>query len=175
MTANLKMHRHVAHFPVRACVSMRRLKSSVSAAGPRKRPERSEKARRGAGPSGGIDSSVTAALCARALGGQKVTGIFMPEYDSDPESLRLGKALAKAIGVETVLEDIGPALAASGCYERRDNFIRQIVPEFDEGWGCKVVLENALSSRGYNISWLVVQNRKARRAVTACRSMSISA
>lgn len=110
------------------------------------------------GLSGGIDSSVTAALCARALGPAKVTGIFMPEHDSDPESLHLGKALAETIGIETVLEDIGPALAAAGCYTRRDGFIRQIVPEFGEGWGCKVVLENALSNRGYNISWLVVAN-----------------
>nr|CAD6603518.1 NAD(+) synthase [Rhizobium sp. TCK] len=108
------------------------------------------------GLSGGIDSSVTTALCARALGPSRVTGIFMPEHDSDPESLRLGQALAAATGVKTVLEDIGPALAAAGCYTRRDGFIRQIVPEFGEGWGCKVVLENALSSRGYNISWLVV-------------------
>ncbi|WP_137129817.1 NAD(+) synthase [Rhizobium sp. FY34] len=110
------------------------------------------------GLSGGIDSSVTAALCARALGGKKVTGIFMPEHDSDPESLRLGQALAAAIGVETVLEDIGPSLAAAGCYLRRDGFIRQVVPDFDEGWGCKVVLEDALAGRGYNISWLVVAN-----------------
>ena len=110
------------------------------------------------GLSGGIDSSVTAALCARALGPGKVTGVFMPEHDSDPESLRLGRALAEAIGVETVLEDIGPSLAAAGCYARRDGFIRQVVPEFGEGWGCKVVLEDALTGRGYNISWLVVAN-----------------
>jgi len=110
------------------------------------------------GLSGGIDSSVTAALCARALGAGKVTGIFMPEHDSDPDSLKLGRALAEAVGIETVLEDIGPALAAAGCYNRRDGFIRQIVPEFGEGWGCKVVLENALTGRGYNISWLVVAN-----------------
>ncbi|KKX31880.1 NAD(+) synthase [Rhizobium sp. LC145] len=110
------------------------------------------------GLSGGIDSSVTAALCARALGQNRVTGIFMPEHDSDPESLRLGRALAEAVGVDTVLEDIGPALAAAGCYARRDGFIRQVVPEFGEGWGCKVVLEDALAGRGYNISWLVVAN-----------------
>lgn len=110
------------------------------------------------GLSGGIDSSVTAALCARALGKGKVTGVFMPEHDSDPDSLRLGKALAEAVGIETVLEDIGPSLAAQGCYARRDGFIRQVVPEFGEGWGCKVVLEDALTGRGYNISWLVVAN-----------------
>ena len=108
------------------------------------------------GLSGGIDSTVVAALAVKAFGPGNVLGIFMPEEDSDPDSLRLGKALAEATGVETVLEDIGPALAAAGCYERRDDFIRQVVPQFGLGWGCKVVLENALSSRGYNISWLVV-------------------
>lgn len=110
------------------------------------------------GLSGGIDSSVTAALAARALGSSKVVGLFMPEHDSDPESLRLGQLLAQTFSLETVLEDIGPSLAAAGCYERRDGFIRQVVPEFGEGWGCKVVLEDALAGRGYNISWLVVAN-----------------
>jgi len=116
------------------------------------------------GLSGGIDSSVTAALAARALGKGKVTGIFMPEHDSDPDSLRLGKALAEAVGVETVLEDIGPSLAAAGCYTRRDGFIRQVVPEFGDGWGCKVVLEDALTGRGYNISWLVVANPEGEQS-----------
>src|ERR1043166_3392308 len=43
------------------------------------------------GLSGGVDSSVTAALCARALGADKVFAVLMPEKDSDPESLRLGR------------------------------------------------------------------------------------
>ncbi|AYC99488.1 NAD(+) synthase [Neorhizobium sp. NCHU2750] len=116
------------------------------------------------GLSGGIDSSVTAALCARALGKGKVTGVFMPEHDSDPDSLRLGTALAEAVGIDTVLEDIGPSLAAQGCYARRDGFIRQIVPEFSDGWGCKVVLEDALTGRGYNISWLVVANPQGEQS-----------
>lgn len=40
--------------------------------------------RRGAvvGLSGGIDSSVVAALCVRAFGNDKVLGIFMPERHS---------------------------------------------------------------------------------------------
>ena len=116
------------------------------------------------GLSGGIDSSVTAALCARAFGKGKTVGIFMPEHDSDPDSLRLGQALASAIGAQTVLEDIGPSLAAAGCYDRRDGFIRQVVPEFGAGWGCKVVLEDALGGRGYNISWLVVANPQGEQS-----------
>ncbi|MCO5732572.1 NAD(+) synthase [Rhizobium sp. SSA_523] len=116
------------------------------------------------GLSGGIDSSVTAALCARALGPSKTVGIFMPEQDSDPDSLRLGRALAERLQIETVLEDIAPSLSAAGCYRRRDDFIRQIVPDFAEGWGCKVVLEDALAGRGYNISWLVVADRQGEQS-----------
>src|SRR5688500_13233493 len=71
--------------------------------------------RRGAvlGLSGGIDSSVCAALCVRALGPDKVLGLFMPEADSDPESLRLGRLVAASLGVEGVVEDIAPVLEAA--------------------------------------------------------------
>ena len=116
--------------------------------------------RRGAiiGLSGGIDSSVTAALCVQAFGSRKVLGLFMPEKDSDRESLRLGRMVADWLGIESVVEDIEPALTASGCYQRRDAFIRQIVPEFGRDWGCKVVLANSGANEGYNISYLVVQS-----------------
>jgi len=36
------------------------------------------------GLSGGVDSTVVAALCARALGTGCVLGLLMPEHDSDP-------------------------------------------------------------------------------------------
>ena len=116
--------------------------------------------RRGAvvGLSGGIDSSVTAALCVHAFGSRKVFALFMPEKDSDRESLRLGRMVADWLGIDSVVEDIEPALSASGCYRRRDEFIRRIVPEFDSGWGCKVVLGNGGANDGYNISHLVVQS-----------------
>ncbi len=39
------------------------------------------------GLSGGIDSSVSAALAVRALGSNAVFALLMPENDSDPESL----------------------------------------------------------------------------------------
>ena len=47
------------------------------------------------GLSGGIDSSVTAALAVRALGPERVFGLFMPEDESDPQSLALGRELAR--------------------------------------------------------------------------------
>jgi len=110
------------------------------------------------GLSGGIDSSVCAALAARAVGPERVLALFMPENDSDPESLSLGRRVADGFGIGAVVEDIGPSLAAMGCYERRDGFIRQLVPEFGAGWGCKVVIANALAGKGYAVSSLVVQS-----------------
>ncbi|WEX88646.1 NAD(+) synthase [Sinorhizobium garamanticum] len=110
------------------------------------------------GLSGGIDSSVSVALAVRAVGAKNVFCLFMPENDSDPESLRLGRLVAETFGVEAVVEDIGPTLAAMGCYERRDAFIRELVPDYGPGWASKIVIANALEGDGYNISSLVVQD-----------------
>ena len=64
-----------------------------------------ELGRRGAvvGLSGGIDSSVVAALCVRAFGNRKVLGVFMPEHHSSDDSLRLGRSCADQLGINTVL------------------------------------------------------------------------
>ncbi len=110
------------------------------------------------GLSGGIDSSVSVALAVRAVGAKNVLGLFMPENDSDPESLRLGRLVAETFGVPAVVEDIGPTLRAMGCYERRDAFIRELVPDYGPGWASKIVIANSFAGDGYNISSLVVQN-----------------
>ncbi|MCG5481611.1 NAD(+) synthase [Sinorhizobium alkalisoli] len=115
------------------------------------------------GLSGGIDSSVSVALAVRAVGAQNVFCLFMPENDSDPESLRLGRLVADTFGVEAIVEDIGPTLAAMGCYERRDAFIRELVPDYGPGWASKIVIANALEGEGYNISSLVVQDPTGNR------------
>ena len=76
------------------------------------------------GLSGGIDSSVTAALCVRALGPDRVFGLFMPERDSSDESLQLGQLLAEALGIETVIENISDTLDGAGCYARANQALR---------------------------------------------------
>jgi NAD+ synthase len=109
------------------------------------------------GLSGGIDSSVCAALAARAVGARNVFCLFMPEQDSDPESLALGRLVADTYGLEGRVEDIGPTLVAMGCYARRDALIREIVPDYGPGWTSKIVIANTLNTGGYNISSLVVR------------------
>lgn len=109
--------------------------------------------------SGGIDSSVSAALAVRAVGPTRVLGLFLPERDSDALSHALALELATQLGIEHVTEDIGPALAALGCYERRDAAIRRAVPAYGPGWKCKLVLPGAGASRNLlNVTSLVVQD-----------------
>ena len=110
------------------------------------------------GLSGGVDSSVSVALAVRALGPRKVFGIFMPEHESDPDSLRLGKMLADHLGIETATENIAPILEGAGCYRRRNEAIRRVVPEFRDDWGCKLALPNdKLQADLINVTYLVVQ------------------
>lgn len=109
------------------------------------------------GLSGGVDSSVVAALCARAFGPAAVFGVLMPEQDSDPDSVRLGRMVASWLGIDVALEDITPTLVALGCYRRRDEFIRRIFPEYGPGWRSKIVLRKASATSGYNVFHLVVR------------------
>jgi len=108
--------------------------------------------------SGGIDSSVTAALCAQALGKDHVLGVLMPEYESSEESLRFANLFAEAIGIPSLVENIGPALEAVGCYHRRDEAIRKVIPEYGAGWKSKIVLPNLVEGSHYQIFSVVAQS-----------------
>ena len=110
------------------------------------------------GLSGGVDSSVAAALCVRALGPERVLGLFMPEAESSRDSLRLGRELAGALAIPTVLEDITPILQGAGCYRRRDDAIRTVIPEYAEGWRCKIVLPDERSGSAYSIFSVVARS-----------------
>ncbi|MBX3568927.1 MAG: NAD(+) synthase [Rhizobiaceae bacterium] len=116
------------------------------------------------GLSGGIDSSVSAALAVRAVGAKNVLALLMPEQDSDPESLSLGRLVADHLGIESVVEDIAPALEALGCYSRRDAFIRSVVPEYGPGWASKLAIRNGRDAPGYNLTELVVADPQGRQA-----------
>lgn len=83
------------------------------------------------GISGGIDSSVTLALTAKAIGAENVIGILLPEKDSSSESKELALKLAHQLGVKTIEENITPALEGFGCYRRRDEAVKGIFPEYD--------------------------------------------
>jgi len=110
------------------------------------------------GLSGGIDSSVTAVLCARAVGKDCVLGVMMPEEDSSPDSLRLANLLTQALGIPSVVENIRPTLEALGCYQRRDDAIRLVIPEYGKGWKNKIALPDLVVSSAYAVYAVIAQS-----------------
>ncbi len=109
------------------------------------------------GLSGGIDSSVVAALAARAFGPANVLGVLMPEADSSPDTLMLSRLAAEGSGIETVLEEITPILNAVGCYRRRDEAFKRVIPEYGPGWKAKIVLPSVIDSDAFRIFSVVAQ------------------
>ncbi|MFC4313316.1 NAD(+) synthase [Steroidobacter flavus] len=106
--------------------------------------------------SGGIDSSVSSALCVKALGKDKVYGLMLPEKDSSGFSTARGRQLAEHLGIKYEVFDIAPALEGIGCYKWRDDAIRKVFPEYGEGWKNKIVISGGLEGQ-INHFQLVVQ------------------
>ena len=128
------------------------------------------------GLSGGVDSTVCAALCARALGPERVLGLLMPERESSDETLELGRLAGESAGIATIVEDITGVLDAAGCYTRRDEAIRSLIPEYAAGWRCKVSLPSVVESDQYRIFTVIAQapdgtQRRARVSPAAYHEM----
>jgi len=114
------------------------------------------------GLSGGIDSSVVAALCAHALGKERVLGILMPEIESASESTTLGSLVAESLSIPYVREDITPLLRSVRCYERRNDAIRTLFPDFSERHRCKIVLPSVIDDDRFRVFSLVIQSPDGR-------------
>ena len=106
--------------------------------------------------SGGVDSSVTASLCIRAIGKSRVLGLLMPERDSSEDILRLSKLITDHLDIETAHENITPILETVGCYKRRDDAIRNVIPEYGPGYKAKIVLPSVVDSDSLRLFSVVV-------------------
>jgi NAD+ synthase len=107
--------------------------------------------------SGGVDSSVCAALAVRALGARRVYGLLMPERDSSSSSLELGRKVASSLKIEHHVEQIGPTLEAIGCYRRRDEAIRTVFANYRDDWKSKIVIRGLVDGQ-INRFHLVIQS-----------------
>jgi NAD+ synthase len=105
--------------------------------------------------SGGIDSSVVAALCCRGLGPERVMCLRLPERDVGDSSSDLGLELANALGAPTVEQSVTAPLEALGCYSTRDDAIRKVFPDYEPTWKHKLV--RSAPSGGMIVFSLVVQ------------------
>ncbi|MBN2020376.1 MAG: NAD(+) synthase [Sedimentisphaerales bacterium] len=108
--------------------------------------------------SGGIDSSVVGALCVAAFGKERVLGLLMPEKDSSKKTLGLGRLIVEHLGIKAETEDITQILDSVGCYRRRDEAIRSVVPEYGPGYKSKIVLPGFTDEQQYRLFSVVVES-----------------
>ena len=108
--------------------------------------------------SGGIDSSVSVGLAAKAVGPEKVVALLMPERHSSDDTLDLSKSVAETFGVRWCHEDISGVLEAVGFYRRYDEAVCKAIPEYGEGWKSKIVIPNVMESKGFNLFSIVAQD-----------------
>ncbi|OGU64868.1 MAG: NAD(+) synthase [Ignavibacteria bacterium RBG_16_36_9] len=110
------------------------------------------------GVSGGIDSSVVLALCAKTFGPGKVLAVMMPEKDSSPESKKLATLLCEKFNVPFVLEDLTDAVNGFGCYRRRDEAVKRVFPEYEPTkHKMKIVLKDDYEAKGkINVFYLTI-------------------
>jgi NAD+ synthase len=110
------------------------------------------------GLSGGIDSSVTVALCQQAMGKDRVVALLMPELHSSDDTLDLSRMVANHFGVQFIYEDITRILEAVGFYERYEQAVQSIIPEYGKGWKSKIATTNILESKGFTFFSVIAKS-----------------
>jgi NAD+ synthase len=107
------------------------------------------------GLSGGVDSALTAAVAADALGPKRVHTLMMPSPYTSAHSLEDAKACAEAIGVRYDIVGIEPAMAA---------FRKMLLPLF--GNRKEDVTEENIQSRARGVTLMAVSNKLGGMVVT---------
>ncbi len=107
------------------------------------------------GLSGGIDSSLTAAIAADALGPENLLGVLAPSEFTSSESLRYGEELAGMLGVSTI---------TLGIHDVFEGFLKVLDPIFaDTGWGSA---EENLQARIRGTLLMAISNKTGRIALS---------
>src|SRR5215475_4534337 len=107
------------------------------------------------GLSGGVDSALTAAVAADALGPERVRTLMMPSPYTSRDSLEDAKACAEAIGVKYEIVSIEPAM---------DAFRKMLLPLF--GNAAEDVTEENIQSRARGVVLMAVSNKLGGMVVT---------
>jgi len=99
-------------------------------------------------------------LCVKALGKESVLGLILPERESNPISAEYAEKHAEKLGITTKEIDITPVLESFGVYEKRDDFIKRVFPEYDSDCTIKLTLPGDLLSRdSYNFFTLNIRRQ----------------
>lgn len=113
------------------------------------------------GLSGGIDSSVTAALSVKSLGSENVFGLILPEKESSQKSESLAKSLAEHLNIETKKIDMTSILDAFDIYKIREDIVKKYFPSFNENCVYRLTVpQNAVITGGLRIPFLEIKDEK---------------
>ncbi|MEO9111202.1 MAG: NAD(+) synthase [Lacunisphaera sp.] len=114
------------------------------------------------GLSGGIDSTVTAALAVRAVGPKRVFGLHMPECQSEDATLLLSRTVAEWLMIPNELEEITPLLEAAGFFRRYAAAARKVIPAFNSSWKSKIVIHATGGAQTFSYFSFVGQSPEGR-------------
>lgn len=113
------------------------------------------------GLSGGVDSALSSELCVKALGRDKVFGLILPERESNPISREYALKQAAKLGIDVEIIDITPVLESFGTYRKRDEFVRQVFPDYEPHHRLKITLPPDLLARdAFNVFTLTIDDGK---------------
>jgi NAD+ synthase len=82
----------------------------------------------------------------------------MPEAHSSEETLGISGRLAVHFGVKALHEDITPILRAVHFYDRYDQAVQQVVPEYGPGWRSKIIIPDVSVHQGFTYFSIVAQS-----------------
>ena len=110
------------------------------------------------GLSGGIDSACMAAIAVHTVGKERVMGLVLPEKESNPISAEYASKHAENLGIEFRQIDVSSTVDSVLKYDWRDDFIHQLIPEYQPGYKYNITLPTDLLDRdSYNFYRLQVQ------------------
>ncbi len=105
--------------------------------------------------SGGLDSSVVAALCTRAIGRENVIGLMLPERLGNPQADHYGLMITKHLQIKTMKINISPILRGLGT---SNLFLSAISGR--ENW--KSTVDNFLKNRDQSAKKLYMDDLKSK-------------
>jgi NAD+ synthase len=115
------------------------------------------------GLSGGIDSALTAAVAADALGPERVHTVMMPSPFTGTESLEDAAACAKALGIRLDNISIGPAMEAF------DDMLRPLFNNAERG-----VAEENIQARARGMTLMAISNKFGSMVVSTGNKSEMS-
>ncbi len=110
------------------------------------------------GLSGGIDSALTAAIAAEALGPENVLGVLLPSRYSSEHSITDAEALVELLGIESVTLPIAEGVAA----------IEHTLAGVFKSWGLDEpdVTEENIQARVRGVLLMAISNKTGRMLLT---------